>query len=214
MKTIIKIVVALGVLAGFGFLFVRSVRETRSAPYTINREHLRHWTVALEPASSPDAPMLALRVPPEFATRLFRQVFARTMESMSGPTGAAIPLVLQSEFDRAFTGRATPAALLSAARNAGLESATVEPRCLAYRRVSEPGTTRQLHFVLFDLPAFARFREQIGMLPNGDGASRAAFDPAALSPVLFIAASDDAFSRWLPLRADPETDCVAPIAIE
>ena len=42
-------------------------------------------------------------------------------------------------------------------------------------------------------------------------ASRAGYDPWALSPVLFIAASDPAFSRWLPFRADPEADCLAPV---
>ena len=45
-------------------------------------------------------------------------------------------------------------------------------------------------------------------------ASGADFDAAALSPVLFVAGSDPAFNRWLPLHADPAADCVAPIAIE
>ena len=45
-------------------------------------------------------------------------------------------------------------------------------------------------------------------------ASRSEFDPAALCPVLLVAASDPAFGRWLPLRADPATDCVAPIVVE
>jgi hypothetical protein len=207
----VKIVVALGVLAVLGVLFVRSVRDARSTPYTIEPELLRNWTVAFEPASSPTEPVLALRPPPELAGELFRQVFARTMESLNAPRPAAIPLLLQGEFDRAFAGRVTPDALVAAARNAGLESATLEPRCLAHRRVSEPGDTRELYFVVFDAPALGRFREHIGALPDGGAASSAGFDPAAVSPVLIIAASDPAFNRWLPLRADPEIDCVAPI---
>ena len=87
------------------------------------------------------------------------------------------------------------------------------PRCLAYRRVSEPGVTRQLYFVLFDAAAFERFREQIAALPASSAVPASAFDPAALSPVLIIGASDSAFNRWLPLRADPKTDCLAPITI-
>jgi hypothetical protein len=226
-KTLIKIAAALGVLAGLGFLFVRSARDSRSKPYTIDGERLRNWALVLDPgsrqsgasstpgasaASSPPGPMLALRPPPELAMGLFKQVFARAMESLNAPAVSAIPLLLQGEFDRAFAGRATPDALLGVARNAGLESAAFEPRCLAYRRVSAPGITRQLYFVLFDAPAFGRFREQIGALLNGGAGPRADFDPAALSPVLFIAASDPMFDRWLPLRANPGTDCVAPIA--
>ena len=208
---LIKIAVALAALAGLGFLFVRSVRETRSEPYTTDRMGLRNWTVAIEPGSSATSPMLVLRPPPELVNDLFQQVFARAMESLFTPTGAAIPLVLKGEFDRAFAGRATPEALVAAARNAGLDSTTLEPQCLAYRRVSGPGVTRQLYFVLFNAPAFALFREQIGALPDHGAAARPDFDPAALSPVLFIAGADQAFNSWLPLRADPKTDCVAPI---
>lgn len=206
-----KGIVALGVLTGLGFLFVRSVRDARSAPYTIDPEHLRNWMVVFEPVSSPTEPVLALRPPPELALELFRQVFARSMESLSAPSPAAIPLLLQGEFDRALAGRVTPDALVTAARNAGLESAAFEPRCLAYRRRSEPGVTRQLYFVVFNAPVFGRFREQIGALRDRGAASSADFDAAALSPVLIIAASEPTVGRWLPLRANAEIDCVAPI---
>ncbi len=212
-KALIKILVALAVFAGVGFLFVRSLRNTQSEPYTVERQRLRGWTVALEPASSPAEPMLVLRPPPELASGLFHQVFVRSMESLNAPNPAAIPLVLRGEFDRAFAGRATPDALVAEARSAGLDSAVMEPRCLAYRRVSAPGVIRQLYFVIFDAPAFGRFRERLGAMLAGGAASRTGFDPGALSPVLFIAASDPAFSRWLPLRADPGADCVAPIAV-
>ena len=210
---LLKIVVALGVLAGVGFLFIRSVRSTRSEPYTIKGEHLRGWTVALEPAPGPTAPMLVLEPPPDLPRAVFHQIFARAMESLNAPTSGGIPLVLQGEFDRVFAGRVTPDALVAAAHTAGLGSAAMEARCLAYRRISEPGSTRQVYFVLFNAPAFTRFREQIGTLVDR-AASGADFDPAALSPVLFVAASDPGFNRWLPLRADPGADCVAPIAIE
>lgn len=210
-KLLGKFVVALVVLTGLGFFFVRSVRESRSAPYTVKLVHLRNWTVAIEPASSPNAPMLTLRPPEDLSSDLFRQLFARAMESLAAPSPAAMPVVLQGEFNRVFAGHLTPDALVAAARDAGLESGPVEARCLAYRRVSEPGSTRQLYFVLFDMPAFARFREQVGGRLKREGGARADFDPAALSPVLFIAASGPASSAWLPLRVDPEADCVAPI---
>jgi hypothetical protein len=209
---LIKIVVVLALLGGLGFLFVRSAINTQSEPYTVAGEHLRGWTLSLEETSSPTAPLLVLRSPPELARGLFNQVFARSGVSLSGPAVAAIPLVLQDEYDRAFAGHATPDALLRVAREAGLETIALEPRCLALRRVSAPGVTRQLYFVLVNAPAFGRFREQIAALAEGGAPSRAAYDPDALSPVLFIAASDAAFNRWLPLRAEPEVDCIAPIA--
>lgn len=205
---------ALVVLAGFGFLFVRSARESRSAPYTTERRFLSQWSVVLEPASAPTEPMLALRSPPELASDLFRQVFSRAMESLSSPSHAAIPLVLRGEFDRAFAGRVMPEALVAFARKAGLESATFEPRCLAYRRVSEPRDTRQVYFVLFDAPAVEQFRKDIVGLLEGAGALGAEYDPASISPVLIIAASETTLNRWLPLRADPETDCLAPIVVK
>jgi len=35
-----------------------------------------------------------------------------------------------------------------------------------------------------------------------------------LSPMLIAADLDGRFSSWLPLRADPATDCFAPVVVE
>ena len=40
------------------------------------------------------------------------------------------------------------------------------------------------------------------------------FDPTALSPVVITADLDGSFSGWLPLRADPEVDCFAPVVVK
>jgi hypothetical protein len=210
---IIKVVVALVVIAGLGFLFIRSVRETRSAPYSIPAASLRNWTVAPEPASASTAPMLVLQPPAEPRIDLFRQIFSRAMESLNAPPSLGMPLVLRGEFDAALSGLTTPEALAGAARDAGLETAVFEARCLALRRIAEPGNRRQLYFMILNAPAFERFRTGVAGL--GDGAAgRAGFDPAALSPMLFVGASDPDFDTWLPLRANPEADCVAPILTE
>jgi hypothetical protein len=130
------------------------------------------------------------------------------MESLSAPSAPGIPLLLDGEL-RAFAGRLTADELLAAAQSAGLASAPIAPRCLGYRRLSERRGVQQLYFLLFDAPAVSRFREQLAArLPAG-----ANFDPGALSPVLLIAVAQSSFSRWLPLRADPRTDCLAPIVI-
>jgi hypothetical protein len=211
MKTLIKVAVALAVLAGVGVLIVRSIYDQRAKPYTVGRDQLRNWTLVSEPASRPNEPMLSLRPPPAIVPDLFRQVFSRAMESLTSPTEAAMPLLLKGEFDRALVGHTTAEAVAEAARTAGLESIEWRPRCLIHKHVSEPGDTRQLFLVLFDAPEFTRFRERVAGLRADGAAARAGYDAWALSPVLFIAASDAAFNRWLPLRADPEADCVAPL---
>ncbi len=83
---------------------------------------------------------------------------------------------------------------------------------MAHRRISEPGITRQVYFVRFDWPAFGAFRQQVAQQMRAAGGS--GLDPAALSPVLIVAASDAQFGRWLPLRAETADDCLAPIAIK
>ena len=37
---------------------------------------------------------------------------------------------------------------------------------------------------------------------------------AALSPVLIVAALDGNFGRWMPLRANPDVDCLAPVEVQ
>jgi hypothetical protein len=213
-SALIKILIGLAALAVLGVLFVRSVHDARSAPYTVAREHLQNWVLVLEPQTSATAPMLVLRPPVELVSSIFRQLFSRAMESLSTPATPGMPLVLQGEHDLALAGRLTPDAILDTARDAGLESTAFEPHCLAYRRHSEPRATRQLYYLLFDAPAFGHFREQLaGRLADGE-ARPGTFDPHALSPVLIVAASDAAFHRWLPIRADPDTECVAPLDIE
>ncbi len=210
----VKAAIAVGGLCVLAFLFLRSVRDSKATPYVIPADAMQGWTLELGDGAEPSDPVLMLQPPAVFSRSLFGQVFKRVMESMDTPATPAIPLLLRREFDRSFAGRISPDALLAAARTAGLDERAFVPVCLAHRRASDPGQTRQLYFVLFDAPAFGRFREQLatraddGARPSGDG-----FEAAALSPLLFVAVSGSTFSHWLPLRANPATDCVSPIAI-
>src|SRR6185503_1942539 len=181
----IKIMVIVVLLAGLGFLFVRSLRNDRSRPYTVARGLLKDWRVVMEPASRPADPMIALRPPPDLVPALFSQVFSRAMESLRSPAESAMPLLLKGEFDRALDGYATPDMIAAAARAAGLESVELRPRCLIHKYISQPGEIRQLFVVLFDAPEFTRFREQIAGMVRDDATSRAGYDPGALSPALF-----------------------------
>lgn len=201
-----RMAIALAAIAVLGYLFIHSLGTARSEPYTVERAHLGKWTLVLEPAEGPNAPLLSARTGHELVASLFRQLFNRAMESMNTPATSSIPIVLHGEFDRGLAGRMTPGELLAAAREAGLESTSHEPRCLAHRRISEPGMTRQIYFAIVESPSIAGFRERLAR--TGD----AAFDAAALTPVMFVGASDPVFHRWLPIRAE-DADCVAPIQI-
>jgi hypothetical protein len=201
-----KMAIALAALAVLGYLFIHSLQSTRSEPYTVERARLEGWTLVLEPSGGPTSPLLSARTGLEVVTDLNRQLFNRAMESITTPQTASIPIVLRGEFDRGLAARLTPAALLAAAREAGLESAPHELRCLAHRRISEPAMTRQAYFAIVTSPSITSFREQLAR------SSEAAFDAAALTPVMFVGASDAAFHRWLPIRGG-EADCIAPIQI-
>ncbi len=204
-RVLIRMAIGLAAIAVLGYLFIDSLETTRSEPYTVERAHVGKWTLALEAAEGPNAPLLSARTGLELVASLSRQIFHRAMESLDTPATSSIPIVLHGEFNRGLAGRMTPGELLAAAREAGLESASHEPRCLAHRRISEPGTTRQAYFAIVESPSIAGFREQLAR-------TEAAFDAAALTPVMFVGASDPVFHRWLPIRAG-DADCVAPIQI-
>ena len=203
MKTssLVKIAIGLAAAGVFGLLFVRSLDDARTTPYTVPARHLTRWTVALESTSAPNEPMLVLRPSAELASGLFKQIFSRAMESLNTPVSPSVPLVLRGEFDRALGDQLTPDALLTAARDAGLASAAPVPRCLVHRHVSEPGGVRQVFFVYFDAPDVSRFRRQIGL------------DADAMSAVLAVAGAGADFNTWLPQTVNPEADCLAPIDV-
>ena len=213
MKTLLKVMIALVAVAVLGVLFVRSAQRTGAQAFTIPRAHLTGWTLTLAPDADPLGSALSITPNAKLMRPLANDLFGRMGESLHYPP-PAMPVVLRSEFQRAMAGVLTPQALLNAAREAGLESARFQPRCMAQRRVSEPGIIRGVYFLLFDLPQFTEFREQVAQRVRAAGREASLFDPAALSPVVIAADLDGSFSGWLPLRADPKADCFAPIVVE
>jgi hypothetical protein len=218
-RRFIKIGLGLVLLVVLGFLFMRSVRGTRAAPYTIARESMRPWSLALVKNAPPDEAMLMLRPPVELTGVLFGQLFKRAMESMSTLPSPGIPLMLSSEFARAQAGHPTltPEAVLAAAHEAGLDAVAPQPRCMAHRRIAGGanggGDREQLYFLIFDAPAFQVFRQGMAARLNDGAAVPALFDPTLLSPALLLAFVESTADHWFPLRADAKVDCVAPIAI-
>lgn len=212
MKTLLKVSIALAAVGVLAVLFVRSLETSRTRPFTIARGDLSGWTLALAPDGDQLGSLLSMTPGAGLTPPLSRELFARLGESLHYPP-AAMPVVLRSEFQHAMAGALMPEDLLDAARAAGLESAVFQPRCMARRRVSAPGVVRGVYFLVFELPVFTQFREQIAARLRAAGRDPSLFDPTALSPVLIAADLDGSFSRWLPLRADPEVDCFAPVVV-
>jgi hypothetical protein len=210
---LIKAAAGLAAAALFGVLFVRSARNVGAEPYAVAGDQLAGWTVAIDRAADTSGILVALWPPNTFAPPLFSQLFTRSGLTLSGPNPVAMPLVLQSEFDRALSGTLAPDVLVQLARDSGLESIRPKPLCMASRRVSQPGSNRDVFFLRFELPPFNDYRRQIAGRLSAAGAGAARFDPDSLSPIVIVAASDSNFSSWLPLQGDAGEDCLAPIAV-
>ncbi len=198
------------ILVGVSWLFLRSVRETMSEPYVVDRAALTGWRLVLTEPPQAAVALLALRPPEQLAAGLFRQIFQRTMESMTAPGAATLPVVLQREYLGRLESVLPAEEILAMARQAGLEQARLEPVCLGVKREPDAGRSRQLFFVLFETPAFDRFRQEVARLAGERGADT--FEPEALQPILAVAASDPDFARWWPLAVSRTADCQAPVS--
>lgn len=206
-KFLSRLLLAAAGVVVVGFLFMRSLEQTRTEPYAVPPDHAKAWTLEVAPAGSARSPLLVLRTSRQLVSNLSRQVFQRTMESTASPTNSVIPVVMQGEFEAALAGRMTPDDLLAAARAAGLETARHQLRCLAHRRESSGRSVQQVHFVMVDSPGVMAFREQLAR------SAGEAFDPSALTPVVIVAHSEGSLDRWLPIRTS-EAECIAPIRME
>lgn len=206
----VRSIVTLGVLVGLGLLFAATLRNVASEPYTINPENLQNWVIELTPDQDSNGAILSLRPPAALSLVLFDQVFQRTMASFSTPATPAVPLILRREFDAALSGVVSPAELMHLAREAELESTTLQPRCMSVYRTSE-GRERQLFFVLFDVPQFHRFRTTVGELLDSRNSEGRQFDPESLTAALLVASSEGASFHHVPSREDLEADCEAPV---
>jgi hypothetical protein len=204
MTRLVKPLVILMVLAGLAVLFVRSAQSTRAQPYALAAADLDGWTLALDPDGGTTPTRLGLEAPAGLGREIFDQVFSRAMETFLSPAVSHVPVVLTAEFDRALAASMTPQDLLAAARQAGLDGATLTPVCMGWLRDDRPGAARQLYFVLFDSPAIDAFRRALA------ADAGAALEP--LAPALMVAAGESSFASWMPL-AVTEADCLAPIEV-
>ncbi len=210
---LVKILVGLGALALFGWLFAKTLRDVTSVPYTVRPLDLQSWSVELTTQMNPDGPLLWLQAPPELPLVLVDQVFQRNMTSLTKPAVSGIPLILRHEFESAMSSILTPEELVALARDAGLETATLQPLCMAVHRTPEQ-REQPAFYVLFDFPQFKDFREQVATVLSLRNKSEAGFDVNALSPALFVAASEQVRRRVRPSPADLEAACETAVISE
>ena len=203
----------MAVLAVLSVLFLRTLRESTSAPYLMRAEHLTGWQLTLNPAAGVGGPVLALTPPRELTLELFQQVFQRTMESMNPPAVYAVTLIQRGEFSSSLEGLVDPT---NCWPSPGKSASTVRPsnraawRCgPAARPTSLAGRSSRYS----TCRSFTRSgRESAGLLTERGG-DAVAFDPSAAAPVLYLAATDGGFRGWPAADAAAEQYCVAPLEL-
>lgn len=206
-QTLVKLGLGLIVLIAAPWLFLRTLQDTIAEPYSVPPESLSGWPLVLVDPSRPSFWAAGLRPPALFRAGLFDQLFDRTMASMTSPVDDVLPVLLASEL-RGGLAALPPEAVRQAAAEAGLERARLEPVCMAVKRETFAGRTREFHFVVFDVPGAADFRRRLGAAA-GEGGGPDALGPLDL--ILPIAGSDAVFTGWWPVVVDRETDCQAPV---
>jgi hypothetical protein len=207
-RTAVRIAVAVALVGVVGWLFVRSARSTLAEPYLVDAAGLTGWTLVAVPSGRPDSASLLLQPPAQLTGELFRQIFQRSMLSLTAPPMPGIPLLLQSEYGPDVRKIVAPEEVLEMAREAGLEDTPLSPVCVGVRQEPFEGRSRQLFYAVFEIPAFERFRSGIAKrIEEGGGPS---LEPARLGPVLPVAATDGDVS--VPVAVERgAADCQAPL---
>ncbi len=209
-STLVKLGVGAAAIVVLPWLFLKTVRDTIAEPYEVDAAALTGWRLVVSDPGQPGLSVLGLQPPPLLVSGLFDQVFMRTMESMTSPGADILPVVLHNEFQRGLRAVLAPDELLQAARDAGLEEARLEAVCMGVKREPFGGRSRQIYFVLFDAPAVAAFRQQLGRLA-AEGGEAGAFGATPFDLVLPVGGSDAGFASWFPVAVDRDRDCQAPV---
>jgi hypothetical protein len=207
-----KIVVAVLVLAGLAWLFVKTLRDTNSEPYVVKRDELSTWVLVAQDGLEGPA-LLALEPTAQMVGDVFRQIFTRTGQSLASPVRPSMPVVLASEYAGSLKGILSRDELIETARSAGVESEPIEPVCLGVKKDPQSARSSQRFFLVFESRGFSRLREELARL-HATRSGSGTFEPGALRPVLPVASADADFDRWpWPVAVDTDVDCVAPVAV-
>jgi hypothetical protein len=211
-KLLPKLAVAILILAGLGWLFLKTVRDTNAEPYIVDAAELSGWTLAIENPELGGPGLLVLQPPVSLVADVFRQIFQRSGQSLAGPSRASMPLILHAEYASTLKGVLSPDELLEAARKAGLERERLLPVCMGILRTSTSGRVNQRFFLLFDSDGFGQFRGGVAKIHQSKGGV-GTFDAAALRPIVPVASFEPDFHLWQwPLQFDQAADCQTPLS--
>ena len=180
------------------------------APVSVEPEVLGRWTLVVSDGTDPWT--VGMRPPDALIDRLFDDATRRAGRALIRPVHPALPLVLRSESDEGLQGVYPTDSVLRIARQAGLEEVEFQPVCFAHRILKGSSANAELYFAAFTSAPFAQFRIDLTP-PQPEHAGIGIYEPATLSPLLMIGATDAEFSKWWPLQFDPALDCESPLVI-
>ncbi|HUR33122.1 MAG TPA: hypothetical protein VM032_04955 [Vicinamibacterales bacterium] len=195
----------LGAIAALAWMLSRV--PARSS-YTIDERSLTGWTLASSDGTDPW--VVGLDPPESLSSSLFEEAMRRAGRPLIAPLHRAMPLVLRSEFDEGLQGVFGADSVLSLAREAGIETTRFSPVCLARRTAAGPSGPEDLYFVPFESTVFTQVRTDL-IPAHPEQAGVGVYDPATLTPILIVGATDTGFDRWWPLAFVRDTDCIAPL---
>ena len=177
-------------------------------PLSIADATLANWPLVTSDGTDPW--IVAARPPDSLITQLLQDVSRQSGRTLVPPPHPGLPLVLRAEFDDALQGVYGIDEVLRIARDAGVDTATFTPVCIA-RKVAGTGPGRaELYFIVFDAPAFDQMR--VDLTPTQpEHAGIGMYDPSTVTPVLVVGATDSSFERWWPLTVNRATDCQATL---
>jgi hypothetical protein len=159
MRTLFKVVIALVAVGVVAVLFVRSAQSTRSEPFTIARQDLTGWTLTLTPDGDSVGSLLSLTPKETVLPPLSRALFARMGESLRYPQ-ATMAIVLR--WVPACDGRcprAGGAVDYRAGRRTRVRDAPARMHGPSPHQFTR--NLRGVFFVVFEMPVFSQFREQV-----------------------------------------------------
>lgn len=180
------------------------------APVSVEPEALTRWTLVVSDGTDPWT--VGVRPPDALIDRLYEDATRRAGRTLVRPAHPALPLVLRSESDEGLQGVYPTDSVLRMARQAGIEDVEFQPVCLAHRTRRTGDASAELYFAAFTSAPFAQFRIDLTP-PQPEHAGFGVYEPATLSPILMLAATDDDFARWWPLQFDPALDCESPLML-
>lgn len=198
-------VLIIGLSVAFGWWWIH---RTDSRPFRIDESMLTGWTLVTTDGTDPW--VVGIRPSDALITSLFKEVSRRAGKTLVAPPHPAVPLVLRSEFEEGLQGVYGVDSVTRIAKGAGIDGRSFAPVCLAHRVANTSAGRAEVYFVPFESVPFNQMR--VDLLPaQPEQAGVGIYDPATLTPVLIVAASDAAFDRWWPLVFDREHDCEAPL---